>query len=281
MSWTKIKEVLAYGAPLVPGGVAALVLTLCDRYFLKHFATMEDVGLYSVGFRVASVLRIAIIEPFRIAWPPYMLSVVERAEAKDIYKKVFVYFAFIAVWAGLVLSLFAQEGLRVLTTPAYYAAYRVVPLLALSYILFGMCAVLVAGIHIAKKTKYASYSFVTAALISLLMNYLLVPRLGMMGAALASVTAYVALSILYFTMSQRFYRIEHEFGRVALIFAAGLALYALSLIATAGRAGAIVVVMKIACALLYPVLLYLGGFFRKEELARIRELSGLGKGSAS
>ncbi|UCF77835.1 MAG: oligosaccharide flippase family protein, partial [Candidatus Eiseniibacteriota bacterium] len=50
ISWTKTKQVLAYGMPLVPGSVAALVLTLCDRYFLKHFATMEDVGLYSVGF---------------------------------------------------------------------------------------------------------------------------------------------------------------------------------------------------------------------------------------
>ena len=100
-----------------------------------------------------------------------------------------------------------------------------VPLLALSYILFGMCAVLVAGIHIVKKTKYASYSFIAASLMSLLLNYLLVPRLGMMGAALASVAAYVTLSILYFTMSQRFYRIEHEFGRIALLFVAGLVLY--------------------------------------------------------
>ncbi|KPJ59520.1 MAG: hypothetical protein AMJ46_10915 [Latescibacteria bacterium DG_63] len=277
MSWTKIKEVLAYGLPLVPGGVAALVLTLCDRYFLKHFATMEDVGLYSVGFRVASALRIAVIEPFRIAWPPYMLSVVERAEAKDIYKKVFVYFTFIAVWAGLGLSLFAQEGLRILTTPAYYSAYRVVPLLVISYVLFGMCAVLVAGIHITKKTKYASYSFMTAALVSLLLNYVLVPRFGMMGAAVASVAAYVTLCILYFTMSQRFYRIEHEFGRIALIFIAGLALYGICAFATSGRGVSAAVVIKTVCLLLYPVLLYFGRFFRKEEIARIRELLHLRK----
>jgi O-antigen/teichoic acid export membrane protein len=272
ISWAKIKRILAFGVPLVPGSIAALVLSLSDRYFLKHFATMNDVGLYAVGFRVAGVLNIAIVEPFRIAWPPYMFSAVEREDAKEIYRKVFVYFTFIAVWAGLFLSVFAREGLMLLATPAYYSAYRVVPLLVLSGVLLGMCAVLVAGIQISNNTKYASYSFLIAAAVSLGMNFLLVPKLGMIGAALASAVAYATLSVFYYTFSQRFYSIRYEFRRIVTILAVAFVLYGLCFVVTVGRSVAVSVVLKVVFLLLYPALLYLLGFFAKEEIRKIREI---------
>ncbi len=272
ISWERIKEVLAFGLPLVPGGIAALVLTLSDRYFLKHFATMREVGLYAVVFGVASAIKIVVIEPFRVAWPPYMLSVLDKPDAKDIYKKVLVYFSFISVWAGLVLSVFAREGLIILATPAYYSAYRLVPVLVLSDILLGMCAVFVAGIHISKKTKYASYSFIAAAAVNLMANFLLVPVLGMTGAALASVSGYMALSILYFRASQRLYYIEHEFRRVATVFAVGIALYCVSAVATARTGFQLSIAIKVVCVLLYPVMLYFVRFYAREELARVRQV---------
>jgi len=273
-SWAKTRQVLSFGVPLVPGNVASLVMTLSDRYFLQHYATLEDVGLYSVGFRIASALRIAFIEPFRIAWPPYMFSVLDKPDAREIYKKVLVYFTFVCVWAGLTLSVFAREALMVLATPAYYPGYRVVPLLALSYILLGMCSILVAGIQISNKTKYASYSFIIAAGVSLGMNFLLVPRLGMMGAATASVTAYTVLNLLYFLISQRFYYIAHEFRRLGLAFVSGIALYLLAFLLTRRMGIAPSVLVKAVLVLLYPALLYVLRFYTREELRKIRELLG-------
>jgi O-antigen/teichoic acid export membrane protein len=271
-SWAKLKQVLSFGVPLVPGNLASLVVTLSDRYFLKHFATMQDVGLYSVGYRVSAALRIALIEPFRMAWPPYMFSVVEKPEAKDIYKSVLVYFTFVTVWGGLCLSVFAKEALIILATPPYYGAYKVVPLLILSQILLGMCAILVAGIQISNKTKYASYSFMIAAGVSLGMNFLLVPRLGMMGAALASVTAYTVLNLFYFTFSQKFYYIRHEFRRTALIVVTGIGVYGIASAVTGKMGLAPSVVVKLVAVVMFPVVLYALGFFRQDELRKIKEI---------
>ena len=273
-SWAKTKQMLSFGVPLVPGNVASLVITLSDRYFLKHFATLEDVGLYSVGFRIAAALRIGFIEPFRIAWPPYMFSVVDKPDAREIYKNVLVYFTFVCVWAGLLLSAFAREALIVLATPAYYSGYKVVPLLVFSHILLGMCSILVAGIQISNKTKYASYSFIVAAGVSLGMNFLLVPRFGMMGAAVASVTAYSVLNFLYFAISQRFYYIAHEFRRIVLIFTAGIAIYALAVLTTRSMSLVPSIAVKLVLVLLYPVLLYAVRFFTHEETRKIGEILG-------
>ena len=274
-SWVKTRQVLSFGVPLVPGNVASLVMTLSDRYFLQHFATLQDVGLYSVGFRIAAALRIGFIEPFRIAWPPYMFSVLDKPDAREIYKKVLVYFTFVCVWAGLFLSAFAREALMLLATPAYYPGYKVVPLLALSYILLGMCSILVAGIQISNKTRYVSYSFMVAAGVSLGMNFLLVPRFGMMGAATASVTAYAVLNFLYFAVSQRFYYIAHEFRRILLAFAAGIGIYALAVLLTRDMALVPSILAKLVLVLLYPALLYVLKFYTPDEVRKIRELLGV------
>ncbi|MCX5800819.1 MAG: oligosaccharide flippase family protein [Candidatus Eisenbacteria bacterium] len=271
-SWKKTREVLSFGLPLVPGNVASVVITLSDRFFLKRFATMEQVGLYSIGSKVSTAMRIAIVEPFRMAWPPYMFSVVEKPDAKEIYKKVLVYFTFVTVWVGLFLSMFAKEALMILATPAYYPGYRVVPLLVLSSVLVGMCAILVAGIQISNKTKYASYSFMIAAGVNLVMNFMLVPRLGMMGAAISSVTTYGILNLLYFIVSQRFYYIAHEFRRIVLLFVTGIAVYVLGVVVTRDRGLAVSIAVKLALVLLYPALLHLLRFFTKEERAKMREI---------
>ncbi|MBN1504033.1 MAG: polysaccharide biosynthesis C-terminal domain-containing protein, partial [Candidatus Eisenbacteria bacterium] len=273
-SWAKTRQVLSFGVPLVPGNVASLVMTLSDRYFLQHFAALQDVGLYSVGYRIAAALRIGLIEPFRIAWPPYMFSVLDRPDAREIYKKVLVYFTFVCVWGGLFLSVFAREALMLLATPAYYPGHKVVPLLVLSYILVGMCSILAAGIQISNRTKYASYSFMAAACVSLGMNFLLVPRLGMMGAAVASVTAYAVLNFLYFAVSQRLYYIAHEFRRIVLAFVAGIAVYAIAVLLTRGMAVAPGIAVKFVLVLLYPGLLHVLKFYTPEEARKMREILG-------
>ncbi|MFH0777711.1 MAG: oligosaccharide flippase family protein [Candidatus Eisenbacteria bacterium] len=270
-SWLKTKQVLSFGLPLVPGSVAVIVLALSDRYFLQHFATLKDVGLFSMGFKIATVLRILIVEPFRMAWPPYMFSVLDRHDAKEIYRKVLVYFTFACVWFGLCLSIFAREGLAILATPPFYPAHKVVPLLVLSQLLLGMCAVLGAGIHIMSKTKYASYASIAAAVVSVGMNFVLVPRLGMMGAALASVVAYLTLNVLLSTISHRLYPVQHEFKRIALMFIVAFGIYGVSLAATHGRGFVTGLIIKLGLVLLFPTLLYFLGFFAKQELSRLRE----------
>ena len=270
-SFRKISEILAFGLPLLPAALAAWALNMSNRYFLKHYATVEDVGLFSLGYKMASILNILITQPFRMAWGPYMYSVAKKPNAKEIYKRVLVYFVFVAVWCGLGLSVCAEEALILLTTPEYYPAAFVVPLLVVGAILRAIDGILVAGIHLTNKTHYASLSFIITAGFSLVFNYVGISYWGMFGAALATMASHIILNVLYFTISQKLYPIRHEYGRLAHLAGLALLLYGASLF-IAGNHLLLNLLLKGLLIMSYPFLLSRTHFYTREEEAAFTSL---------
>lgn len=264
-----IKEVMAFGAPLIPALVADMVLSMADRYFINYYADSAQVGLYSLGYRIAAMITVVISKPFKIAWPPYMFRVAKQENAKEIYKIVLVYFVFAAVWFGLALSVISREILVVLTTPQYYDAYTIVPLIVLSYVLFGMVSILIAGIHITKKTKYGAIFTIVSASVNTVLNFLLIPSMGMMGAAISTIISYIVLNAGIFRYSQKLYPIKHEFGRMGKLFFLGAALYFVSLITLYLDSIVIIIILKVILILSFPVFLILLQFYKPEEKKEI------------
>ncbi len=271
-SFSKVKEVLGFGGPLIPASLAGIVLTSADRYFLDAYMSKTEVGLYSLSYRIASIISIIIIQPFSIAWAPYMFSLLNQDNAKDIFRKVLVYYSFFAVWVGLFLSVFALEGLMILATPEYYIAYQVVPLIVISYILTGMDTILMAGIHIKKKTIYVSAFFLSAATVNLSLNYLLIPKMGMWGAAIATILSYMFMNFLYFRKSQKLYYIQHEFKRIISVFIIGASLYMVSLLIPSDSGLILTISLKAVICLIFPAILFVIKFYRAEELNKISEI---------
>ena len=87
-SKTKLKEIISFSTPLVPAAISHIVLNLSNRYFLDYFISKRGVGIFQLGVGISNVLSIVITKPFKIAWPPYMYSVSDRPNAKDIYRNV-------------------------------------------------------------------------------------------------------------------------------------------------------------------------------------------------
>lgn len=270
-SYDTLKEILKFGAPLVPAMIADLILSMSDRYFLEHYTTMEDVGLYSIGYRIGSILLIVVNKPFQMAWSPYMFSVSEQKNAKDIYKRVLVYYVLISGWAGLGLSLFAKEGLLILATEEYLGGYTIVPIIVISYVLFGMMGILIAGVHIVKKTKTATKYFLIGAGINLIFNYLFIPSWGMMGAAFATLISYIYLNIAWFKISQKLYPINHEFSRLAIIAGVWIVLFFTGSLMNLFDNVIIILLSKLFIFLIFPIVLYVIKFFKDDEVKKVRE----------
>ncbi|MGE5364358.1 MAG: lipopolysaccharide biosynthesis protein [Bacteroidota bacterium] len=272
LSFSKLKEVLGFGIPLVPALIADITLSLSDRYFLEHYTSLSDVGLYSLGYRIAAMLSILVTKPFNMAWPPYMFKTAEKKNAPEIYKNVLVYYLFVAAWVGSLLSLFSREALMIVATSAYYGAYKIVPIIVVSYILVGIEQIMVAGLHITKKTKYAGLLFIITAAINLLFNFLLIPGLGMMGAALSTIISYIFLDSMYLVVSQKFYPINHDFGRIFKIFFAFTLVSAGTYMNFFGSGIVLPIVFKALLGFSFPLILLLIGFFRREEIAKLKQI---------
>src|SRR6185369_462025 len=125
----KLGKMVRYGTPLIFASFSTFIVTFSDRYFLNWFSDLTQVGIYSLGYKMSMLIAVFITNPFNMTWAPKRFEIAKRPDALDISKRIFTYFAFAAVFAGLALSLLIGDVLKVITTPAFYGAARVVPVL--------------------------------------------------------------------------------------------------------------------------------------------------------
>lgn len=270
-SIAELKEMLSFGLPLVPAGLAAWIMTMGDRYFLQFLSTPTELGLYSLGYKFGMVIQALIVGPFGLAWGPFLWSTAKEKNAKEIYSSVLTYFALVGMAVALVLSVLAKQVLEVMAAPPFYGAYKVIPLIAVSYVLYGCYQILATGIILEKKTKYVALIVGAGATVNLGLNYLLIPSYGMMGAAVATVISYLLLPVGSYFVSKRYYPIKYEWGRVAKIFVAAGLVYVGCLFITADSV-IVAGLLKVVTLLGFPLLLFAFRFFKPEEIQKAKDI---------
>ncbi|UCH34987.1 MAG: oligosaccharide flippase family protein, partial [Armatimonadota bacterium] len=98
VSRVKLRQMATYGGPLVPASLSMFVLHFADRFFLERAASLEQVGLYALGYKFAMMLPMLVMEPFGLVWGAAMFAVAKRDDARDIYGKVCTYFFCVATF---------------------------------------------------------------------------------------------------------------------------------------------------------------------------------------
>lgn len=265
-----LREMLAYSAPLAVSGVGVFVNTCVDRLMLNRLLSLESVGIYGMALRLAGFAGLATVG-VQAALSPIVFARHADAATKPALARLFRWFVAGALLLVLVLSLFAREILRLVATPAFYAAAPLVGWLTAALLLAGMY-VFAPGLGLAKKTLQILAINVGGGVLNLLLNLLLIPRLGVAGAAYATLAAAAAVFAAYLVLSHRVYPVAHAWTRLALGVAAVGALAAIGARCTSGGAGGIGAKVAVL-ATAVPVLVGLG-LVRLEEcrsaLRRIR-----------
>lgn len=268
-----LREALSFGLPRLPHGVAHQIIAVADRYVLRLFVGLQDIGLYSIGVTFGLALKL-FLSAFEYAWAPFYFSTMKEAHAKATFSVVTTYGVAVLAWMAAGVSAMARDVVRLMTTPEFFGAAQVVPWVAVGVLLQGVYLLTSIGLNITKNTKYYPIATGLAALTSVTANFVLVPRFGIVGAAGANALAYGALAGASYVFSQRVYPMHYEWTRLLKVVAASLAAYALARVAVpeslrpvwgALAAGAIVLVA-------FPAVLGLLGFYRAHELAAARDL---------
>jgi len=96
-----MRDLIRFGLPMIPNGLAYLVVEMSDRYLMLHLLNKETLGLYSANYRFGT-LMLLLVSAFRTAWQPFFLKVADKPEAKNIYARVMTYYTAFA--ALIVLS---------------------------------------------------------------------------------------------------------------------------------------------------------------------------------
>ncbi len=210
----RLREMLLFSLPLVPSSVGFILATYIDRLAIKKFLSLSDVGLYGAGFRVASVVGIALLG-FQSAITPLVLKHYRDKHARWHMAQMFRYFVTGGLILVLALSIFAPELLALLAPRNYRSGASVVPLLVPATILFGMY-VFAPGLIIRKRTRLYGAIGVGAGVLNVSLAFSLVPLFGILGAGFASLVSGAMMFGAFMFVSQRLYYVPHNWSRLAM-----------------------------------------------------------------
>jgi len=272
IGWTpeQTQAQLWFGLALVPAGLSAFIMDLSDRLFLRWYATMDDVGLYSLGYRFGEIIFF-VVTAIQLAWPQFVFGNRKLKEAPRLYAYASTYYVAGLLFLVLGLSLLAPEVIAVMTTPAFQGAAVVVPIVAMAGLCQGICSIGSIGIMFQKRPIVRAYAIATAAVLNLGLNYLLIPRYGMLGAAWATVLSFIVQATLLVWAALRYYPVPYQWGRFTQLFITAAVVYGLGWLLPHAPV-VITLAMKALVLAAFPAALWVLGFFEPAELRQVQQL---------
>ena len=271
-SWRVVKQSLAFGLPESPVRFGNWALRMANQIILQYYVPLSLIGIYSVGYAVGSIVFELTMSGVHSAILPFYYQTAKE-EPPHRAKQIFAYVAAYTLVLILFLSLFTilmGKTLLILFASAKYAdAYPVVVLIAVSCVFQFVFFIPSRGLYIMKKTMlFLPLLFVTVG-VNVLLSFILIPKYGIMGAAWATLIAYSVRSVLTFILSQRVFYVPYLYMKMCkaflvfgMLLLAGIQLPEWHMV--------IQIPVKVVILAIFPVLLYLFGFFENEELTQIR-----------
>jgi len=264
-----IRPSLKYGIPLIFSAMAINLLNGSDRYILKYLSTYTELGLYELGYKVAGILNMFVILPFGLTLLPLAFKIYKTEGDKEYYTKLKTYVAFFLAWAGFSISLFSEEIVLLFAQdPSYYSAYTVVPLIVLAYVIYGVSMISSLGMYLTGKNHFVALITIFCAGLNIALNFWLIPKYGMMGAAANTAISFAILDVLSNIASWRYYKIPFEHFKILRLF-----LFSILFFAFVGLFNGLKfesrLFLKILSVISFPLLVTILKYFSRDEITSI------------
>lgn len=267
-----LKRMLKFALPYLPASLSAMIVQVIDRPILKALTDADVVGVYQANYRLG-IFMMLFVQMFQYAWQPFFLNNAQEPNAKQIFSKVLTLFVIVGSFIWVLISLFVGDlaGIEVfdgvtIIGKDFLPGIYIVPLILLGYLFHGLYINFMAGMYIEEKTKYFPLITGIGAASNVVVNFALIPVIGMTGAAIATPVSYFLIAAtLYFTV-QKFYYIQYEFWRIGKIFIAiflimGIYYYLFSI-------GELLLIYKFGLLFLFVAYLFIFEVLDKNELMR-------------
>lgn len=208
----KFKILISFSFPLVPSVLGIVIALYIDRLLIKALLSLQEVGLYGIGYRFASIASLCMVG-IQGALIPLVYTYYKEKDTPLEIARIFRYFITGALLFFLGITLFSREILMLFTTAQYYEATGVIPLLVLAVLLSGMY-IFAPGLGIAKKTKVIASLNICSAVVNTLLNWMVIPFWGIVGSAFATLLTALLTFIISQHYSQKLYYIPYEWDKI-------------------------------------------------------------------
>jgi O-antigen/teichoic acid export membrane protein len=266
-----LRRLLRFGLPTMPAEVSLYLLNFVDRIIIVRYLGLAEAGLYSLAVKFAQGVNV-LVRGFQLAWPPLAYSIRDDGEARRAYATVVTLFVGGCAFVVTGMWLLSRWIVRALAAPKFFDSYEAVGLITTAVTLYAVYMVLVVILGRTGRTEFNLPATLAALAANIVLNLLLVPPLGIVGAALALVASYVVVLTLMYVFTQRLFPVPYQWARLARVVLTAAVLVGIGELAmpTSGASGLLGRIVLFAA---YPLALFASGFFTPGErlwIARLR-----------
>lgn len=212
-----LKDMLVYGGPLLIASIAIIINETSDKILLK-WLLLDEYGLYNAKAQVGiyggvyklSIIISLFIQAFRYAAEPFFFSQEKEKDSRETYALIMKYFVIVCSIIFLAVMLYLDQLKRFVNNEAYWEGLHIVPILLFANIFLGIFYNLSVWYKLNGKTKYGAYIAVIGAIITLVLNLLLIPKIGYTGSAWATLACYGTMAIISYVLGQKHFKINYS-----------------------------------------------------------------------
>ena len=231
------KEVMQYSAPLIIVGLGGMVNDVLSRLIYRHVVDLpqqqadHELGIFANIFRIALLITI-MIQAFRMAAEPFFFNKSKDENAQKTYARVMKFFViaccFMFLFIGLFLDAFRWIFIS-FANPRWAEGMEVVPLLALGNIFLGIYYNLSVWYKLTNKNTYGAVITILGAVITIVLNIVLIPRLHYTGAAIATFSCYLFMMLSSYLLGQKYYPVPYPVKKLVAYLTMVVLIYFLHL----------------------------------------------------
>jgi O-antigen/teichoic acid export membrane protein len=265
LSWEKMRGLTLFALPMIPATISMWALRLADRPIILHFYGLPEAGIYDLGYKVGSLLMLAVA-PFGMAWQPFAFSHMRDQDAPLLFRDVLTGMAAVCTFMGLSIFALRRELVLLFGSVEYIEAVNVVGWVVLGQIALGLYFVLSIGPRITKRTSLIAAATIAGATVNVVLNFWLLPVLGIVGAAIATTVGYALLAVLSYLLGQREFHFPLDYGRlVKLVIVAAIGVVYVFWVESAFGTSVLSLILRALVIPLFVLMLFASKFIALDQ----------------
>jgi len=223
------KKMMVYAIPLIVVGFASVINQLISMPLMKallpgtDYDNLAQIGIYGACYKIA-ILMSLFTQAFNYAAEPFFFRNADRSDAKDTYAKVAQAFTLVGSLAFLGIMSYI-DIIKHFIDHKFHVGLSVVPVLLIAFLLLGIYYNFSIWYKLTDRTKFGAYISLTGVVVTLALNFLLIPQFGYIGGAWAALACYASMTILSYLLGQKYFPVNYPIGKIVLYIGSAILVY--------------------------------------------------------
>jgi O-antigen/teichoic acid export membrane protein len=229
------RRMVSFGGPLMFASVSMFIIHFSDRFFLNHFNSLADVGVYALAYKIGFLVTYLVGQPFGNVWNVSLFAHVDENRWQERFARVFRCLAFFLLFVATGISVFANGMLTIAVSREYLAAVALVPVIALGYAFREAGDFFRGLLFINKRVFLFGRITMSCAALNLALDWVLIRQYGTTGAAWATLLTWLAYMVACWLLALREHRLPISPADLVVLSGIGTAVYWSSTLLRPGR----------------------------------------------